>query len=413
MHDNMTPERVHFGRKSFEEYLSYADKAQMNEITRLSAELQDIRVLHINATAYGGGVAEVLSSLLPLFNDLGIETEWRVLSAGKDFFEVTKTVHNALQGKPRDLTEEMKETYLTYNLENARNLARMYDFVVIHDPQPLGMIKHLKERFPATKFIWRCHIDLSNPNKDFLDFLRPFLEKADRIIFSREHYSESLPNAEYVVIHPSIDPLSNKNRPLKPEELEELREKYETDIDWEEPLVTQVSRYDPWKDPVGVTEAFKIAKKQLSHLQLVLIGSMADDDPEAMEVYDEVKQIAKTDEDIHVYKDLTDKEVNAFQQLSDVVIQKSIREGFGLTVSEALWKGTPVIGGNVGGIPLQIREKDLLVESPEECAEKIVHLFKNSKRITNGDERIEYIRENFLVIRHLLDYLRLFKELRD
>lgn len=352
MQDNRTPEQVTLEEKSLKDYHPHANKAQINEIKRLSEGLQDIRVLHINATAYGGGVPEMLSSLLPLFNDLGIETEWRVLSAGEDFFEITKTMHNALQGKEQELTEEMKETYLTYNRKNAMNLEGEYDFVVIHDPQPLGMIKYLKEKFPTTKFIWRCHIDLSKPNPDFLEFLRPFITEADRIIFSREQYSNALPNANCIIVPPSIDPLSNKNKDLRTEELDELLERYQQEIDFKKPVVTQVSRYDPWKDPIGVIEAFKKAKENLPDLQLVLIRSMVDDDPEAKEVYETVLQNAENEEDIHVYRDLTDKEVNAFQRASDIVIQKSIKGGFGLTVSEALWKGTPVIGGNVGGIPL-------------------------------------------------------------
>lgn len=408
----MTLDKVEVDKKTLDQYRSQTDKNHIKEIEELGKELEGLKILHLNATAYGGGVAEMLYSLVPLMNDLGIDAEWRVMKGNDEFFDITKSFHNALQGENIELSDDTKRKYLETNKENAERMEGDYDIVILHDPQPLGMIKYLKEKFPDTKFVWRCHIDLTNSNKAHGEFTRKFIGMNDAAIFSREEYNNGFFNGGSKIIHPSIDPLSEKNRDLDAEELGKVMDKFE-DINFEYPLITQVSRFDPWKDPMGVIESYKKAKKDIPNLQLVLIGSLAEDDPEGVEIYEEVSEVAKNDQDIHVLKDLTDLEVNAFQRLSDIVLQKSKREGFGLTVSEALWKGTPVIGGKAGGIPLQIKDDDLLVEDTEKCAESIVKLFKDGRKIEDGSEFTEHVKKNFLITRHLLDYLKLFKDIKD
>lgn len=410
----MNLKQVETGNKTLDQYSSHISPHHLSQIKQLSQDLEGMKVLHINATHDGGGVAEMLYSLVPLMNDIGIKADWKILEGKEEFFDVTKTFHNGLQGEDTELTEEMKKTYLKYNQANAESLEENYDVVVLHDPQPLAMIEHLKKKYPDTKFVWRCHIDLTDSNKKYKQFVKPYVKQHDAAIFSREEYNNGFFNGGSKIIHPSIDPLSDKNRDLDQKELEDIMKEHSQKLDLNRPIVTQVSRFDPWKDPLGVIKSYKKAKKKIPELQLVLIGSLASDDPEGVEIYENVKEISEDDPDIHVLKDLTDEEVNAFQRKSDVVLQKSIREGFGLTVSEALWKGTPVIGGDAGGIPLQVKDEDLLVNSCEECARKIVDLFKNKReKMEDGSENTEHVRENFLITRHLLDYLKLFKDLKE
>lgn len=409
----MKLKQVDVDDKTLDQYAPHTSDKHLHEIKDLSQDLEGLKVLHINATSYGGGVAEMLRSLVPLMKDIGIKADWRIMNGKEEFFDVTKSLHNGLQGASYNLTEEMKKTYLEHTERNAEALDEEYDVIVLHDPQPLGMVELLKEKYPDTKFVWRCHIDLTDSNEEYSNFLKPYMRKNHAAIFSREKYNNGFFNGGSKIIHPSIDPLSEKNRELEREELEEITEKHDEKIDFERPIITQVSRFDPWKDPLGVISSYKKAKKQIPNLQLVLIGSLAEDDPEGVKVYEDVSRIAEDDPDIHILKDLSDKEVNAFQRISDIVLQKSRREGFGLTVSEALWKGTPVIGGNAGGIPLQVRDENLLVDSCEECAQKIVDLFQDKERLEDGSANTEHIRDNFLITRHLLDYLKLFKDLKE
>ena len=409
----MKLKKVESKSKTIDQYRSHMSEKHLEEIQNLSKELQDMKVLHLNATSYGGGVAEMLYSLVPLMNDVGIDTDWRVMNADDEFFDITKSFHNALQGENVELTEDIKQKYLETNKKNAEGLDENYDVVVLHDPQPLGMVKFLREKYPDTKFVWRCHIDLTDSNEDHQEFTKEYIRMNDAAIFSREQYNNGFFNGGSKIIHPSIDPLSEKNRDLDVDEIGDIMEKFGDEVDFEKPIVTQVSRFDPWKDPLGVITSYKKAKKEIPDLQLILIGSLADDDPEGVEVYENVCEVAKDDPDIHVLKGLSDLEVNAFQRISDVVLQKSKREGFGLTVSEALWKGTPVIGGKAGGIPLQVKDEELLVENCEECARNIVKLFREKDKIEDGSEFTNHVRENFLVTRHLLDYLKLFKDLKE
>lgn len=402
--------QVDTGKKALADYKSVVGSDKVKEIKDKAEEIGHLKTLHINATAYGGGPAGMLHSLIPLANDVGVNSDWQVLSADDGFFDVTKTFHNCLQGDKCELTPEMKRTYLDCNQRNALALEGDYDLVVLHDPQPLAMIKHLRQKLPEAKFVWRCHIDLTDSNHSYESFLRPYMEKNDAAIFSSEAYRNGIFKHRAQIIHPAIDPLSDKNRRLTREEQESLIRDC-NGIDLDRPFVTQISRFDPWKDPLGVVEAYQKAKKKISNLQLVLAGSLADDDPEGVEIYNEVARVAEDDSDLHVLKDLTDKEVNALQSRSDVILQKSLREGFGLTVSEALWKGSPVIGSDVGGIPLQIKNQNCLVSSVDQCAGKLVDLINKPDRKQDRERRRRHVRENFLVTRHLEDYLDLFGDL--
>jgi trehalose synthase len=312
------------------------------------------------------------------------------------------------------LTERMKKIYLQRNERNARLLELDYDYVVIHDPQPLAVIRYYHER--TGKWIWRCHIDLSKPNKDFLDFLAPFIGLYDASIFTLKRYvKENLRINKLAIIPPSIDPLSDKNKPLSEHQIRSVLDRF--DVDPEKPIITQVARFDPWKDPLGIVETYRIIKKKIPQVQLLLIASMAPDDPEGWVYYEKTARRAGEDYDIHLLTDLIgvhDLEVNALQRASDVVLQKSIREGFGLSVTEALWKGVPVVGGNVGGIPLQIKDgvSGFLVNTVEEAAEKTLYLLKHPQRArAMGLKGREHVLRNFLITRHLKDYLELFVQL--
>ncbi|MBI4506151.1 MAG: glycosyltransferase [Chloroflexi bacterium] len=405
---------VDVGRRRTAGYEAPVGAAALEELGRLAAPLRDARVLHLNATPYGGGVAELLRSLVPLLCDLGLRAEWRIISGGPAFFEVTKRIHNALQGAALTLSASERETYLAQSAHNARLFDGDYDVVVVHDPQPAALLQlHGKG---SAHWIWRCHIDTSEPNAAVWEFLRPFLTDYDAAVFTMpEFVPPAFPIARLAIVPPAIDPLSPKNLPLADALVHDLLSWIGIDPDY--PLVTQVSRFDPWKDQPGVIAAYRIARQEVPRLQLALVGSMALDDPEGWEVYRQIREAAADDPLIHVFTNLTgvgNVEVNAFQRLSRVVIQKSIREGFGLTVSEALWKGTPVVAGRAGGIPLQMPEGTggYLVASVEECAERLAGLLRAPEQARElGQRGREHVRQHFLLPRLLADELRLIAAL--
>lgn len=409
-------QNVDVNAKSLEDYRPIVGDEQLAEIHDLAEGLQDARVAHVNATAFGGGVAEVLTTLVPLMRDVGLDAHWYVIVGEEPFFNVTKAFHNGLQGMAGEFTDEMKEIYLRNNEVNAGLMEDQFDFIVIHDPQPLAM-RHFCGRMYEEKWIWRSHIDTSTPNLGYLDFIAPYTSLYDAAIFTMDQYvGKALDLPKVMIIHPSIDPLTEKNRPMSHVEGESLF--LQQGVDPERPVMCQVSRYDPWKDPLGVIDAYRLVKKRMPDLQLVLMGTMASDDPEGWEYYRRTVEHSAEDPDVHLlqFQRPNDLEVNAFQTFSDVVVQKSTREGFGLVVTEALWKGQAVVGGNVGGIPLQIidGETGFLVNNYETCAQRVLYLLENSDRAQEMGERArEHVRRHFLTTRHLADYLRLFNELSE
>lgn len=384
------------------------------QLRELAEPLRGARVLHLNTTAYGGGVAEILRSEIPLLRDLCIVADWKLITGDEPFFSVTKAIHNGLQGAPTGLTGAQQETYLTYSARNAQLLEEEYDLIVAHDPQPLALLQ-LRGK-GAAKWIWRCHIDTAEPNPRVWGFLRLYLEGYDAAVFTLGNFAPpDVPVDRVEIIPPAIDPESPKNIDLNPRTAERVLQWIGVDVD--RPLVTQVSRFDPWKDPMGVIGAYRIVRDEVPDLQLALVGSMALDDPEGWEIYRGIQEAARSDPHIHLFTNLTgvgNVEVNAFQRFSDVVIQKSIREGFGLVVSEALWKNTPVVAGRAGGIPLQMQNGagGFLVDSVEECASKTLRLLKDPEE---GAELAkmgrELVRERFLLTRLIADELRLYGSL--
>jgi trehalose synthase len=342
----------------------------MDEIRALAEPLAGRRVLHLSATAFGGGVAEINYTLVPLMQDAGLEVEWRIIRGADDFFNVTKTIHNALQGNPQGLSESHQEIFRRYQEMNARDLTDDYDFIIVHDPQPVGLIDHFPDS--RAQWIWRGHIDFSTPNQEVLEFLLPSIARYDATIFHLPEYAPRTPGLPSAYIWPpAIDPLAPKNMALSPEDAAYIVDQFGIDV--ERPLLTQVSRFDPWKDPLGVIDAYRLVKEEVPEVQLALVGSMAHDDPEGWEYYNATVEYAAGDPDIYILSNLNNVgsvEVNAFQVHSRVVIQKSIREGFGLTVSEALWKARPTVAGRVGGIVVQIADGETgrLVDSAGQCA---------------------------------------------
>lgn len=409
-------ETVDIGTQHIQDYEDSAGTDAIAQLRTLASPLRGARILHLNATSYGGGVAEILRSEVPLLRDLGIEADWKVITGDETFFSVTKNIHNGLQGAARELTPTERETYITYSTRNARLLEEQYDLIVVHDPQPLALLHfHGKD---AAKWIWRCHIDTSEPNPQVWGFLRPYLSDYNAAVFSLESFvPPDFPIERVEVIPPAIDPESPKNIELKPRTAQRLLQWIGVEVDVK-PLITQVSRFDPWKDPLGVMAAYRLVRDEVPGLQLALVGSMALDDPEGWEIYRKIQEAAKNDLDIHVFTNLTgvsNVEVNAFQRFSDVVIQKSLREGFGLVVSEALWKGTPVVAGRAGGIPLQLEEDGaggFLVDSVEECAERTLWLLRHpDEGRTLGAKGRETVRKKFLLMRLIADELRLYNAL--
>ena len=402
---------VDVGKRSVADYQRTSGPDAVERLVSLAEPLRGARVLHLNATPYGGGVAEILRSEVPLLRDLGLAADWKIITGDKDFFRVTKTMHNALQGAPRSLTEHERETYLTYSLRNAHLLEEEYDLVVAHDPQPLA-VPHFHGR-GGTRWVWRCHIDTSEPNAALWPFLTPFLESYDAAVFTMEDFvPERIPVGRVEIIPPAIDPESPKNLGLPDGVAERILNWLGVEVD--KPLVTQVSRFDPWKDQPGVIEAFRLVRGEMPDLRLALVGSMALDDPEGWEVYRQIQDLIGDDPEIDVFTNLTgvsNVEVNAFQRFSDVCVQKSTREGFGLVVSETLWKGTPMVAGRAGGIPLQMRDgvEGFLVSSVEECAGKILQLLRNPEEgAALGAAGRELVRGDYLLTRLISDELALY-----
>lgn len=405
---------INVGHKSLSDYATLVGPTLMGELRSLSEPLRGRRVLHLSATAFGGGVAEINYTLVPLMRDAGLEVEWRVIGGQEEFFQVTKAIHNALQGSPEGLTAAQVETYRLYNRRNAAALEGEYDFVIVHDPQPAALIEHA--RAAGRHWIWRCHIDLSTPNPAVVEVLAPWLRAYDAAVFHRPEYVpgvDGLPTA--YVWPPAIDPLAPKNMALSPEDARYIVDQFGIDVD--RPLLTQVSRFDPWKDPLGVIDAYRLVRAEHPETQLALVGSMAHDDPEGWEFYNQTVAYADEDPDVFILSNLNNVgsvEVNAFQVVSAAVIQKSIREGFGLTVAEALWKGRPVVAGRVGGILSQIRdgETGFLVDSARGCAEACLAVLADP-----GHARAmalagkEDVRHRFLMPRLLRDWLALFNRL--
>lgn len=404
--------------KSLESYRPVIGDPATDEILALAKQLKGARVLHVNATAFGGGVAEILSTLIPLMNDIGLNTDWQVIKGADEFFNVTKAMHNSLQGMYYDWTPAMRETWLNYNKLNADLFDESYDYVVIHDPQPAAIPTFLEERTGKRdgKWVWRCHIDLTDAQVQVWDMLRPHVEKYDGAIFTLPDYvKDDLKHPQIFSVPPAIDPLSPKNSELPLETVNAILERY--GVDPERPMITQISRFDPWKDPLGVIDVYRAIKREFPELQLVMIASMASDDPEGWDWYERTVRRAGEDFDIHILSNLNgvgNIEVNAFQHAARVVIQKSLREGFGLVVSEALWKGRPVVAGNVGGIPLQIvnGKTGFLVNTIEECIERVLYLLQHREEAERmGAAGVEYVRDNFLTTRYLRDYLSIFCQL--
>jgi trehalose synthase len=414
-------DRVPLLEKHLDDYAGVVGDDVIEQVRALAKPLEGARVLHLNATAYGGGVAELLATHVPLLRSVGIDADWQVLHGSDEFFAVTKAVHNGLQGADIEWTPRMQRTYLEKVLDNALLLEGHYDYVVAHDPQPAAMLSFLRERLGGqmqdTTWIWRCHIDLTAANPRVWEFFRPFVELHDASVWTMpEFVPGSLEMAHVLYAPPCIDPLSVKNLDLAMPFCQELTRQYGVDVN--RPIVCQVSRFDPWKDPVGVIKAFRIVRERVPDAQLVLAGSMATDDPEGFRVWDETEAARAGDRDIYLLSNLHQVgsvQINAFQRVANVVLQKSLREGFGLTVSEALWKGRPVIGGRAGGIKLQIRDgyDGHLVDSIEECAQRTIDLLADPVGADAlGAQGREHVRENFLSTRELEDWLSLFGALR-
>ena len=400
---------------SLDRYQNVVGESVIRQLRELAAQLQGARVAHINATSYGGGVSELLRSLIPLYRALGIDASWSVIPGEQKFFEVTKGFHNALQGAPFDLTDEVKDIYLSQNREISELLDREYDYVFIHDPQPAA-VRALHGHNNA-KWVWRCHIDTSSPNPEVCAFLLPFILEHDALVFTMDQFvpQEMRSQGHLVIIPPGIDPLSPKNMTL-PTDISSRIVAW-TGVDLDRTLITQVSRFDPWKDPMGVIQVYRTVREEIPDMQLALLGQMALDDPQGWDMYHQIVAEVGTDPDIHVLTNfigIGNLEVNAFQSHSNVVLQKSIREGFGLVVSEALWKDTAVVAGRAGGIPLQMPEGvgGYLIDSNEECAQRIVQLVKDPREAQElGVRGREHVRNNFLITRLLADELKLLNSL--
>lgn len=398
----MAPYRV----TQIEDYEPLVGAEVIERIRAKAAKLKGLRVANFNSTYYGGGVAEIISSLTLLMNSLELRTEWRVIQGTSDFFSITKKMHNALQGGKIDLSRIKKEIFEQVIYENSLRNFLDHDFVIVHDPQPLPLIEHYEKKWP---WLWRCHLDLSRPDAQTWKYLRRWIDNYDMAILSCKEFAQEMTPRQRIMM-PAINPFTIKNRPLSDREIDERLAHYDIPVDL--PLIVQVSRFDPWKDPKGVVDAFKLTRKQID-ARLVLLGNFATDDPEGEEIFrslcacrDDRVQILTSGDDTAL--------VNALQTRAAVVLQKSLREGFGLTVAEAMWKSTPVIGGNVGGIRYQIEDgvNGFLVSSIEETAQRMVELINDEKlRNEMGSKARETVRKNFLLTRYLEQYLDLFGEL--
>ncbi|MFC2044812.1 glycosyltransferase [Chloroflexota bacterium] len=385
-----------------EDYEKIAGTQTIERIKEKAKPLYGLHVTNINSTYYGGGVSQLLSSMTLLMDSIGIETGWRIVQGPPDFFSLTKKMHNALQSGEINLTERKKELFEEVIYENSIRNHLDHDIVIVHDPQPLPMINYYRKKIP---WIWRCHIDLSNPHQELWNYLTPFVENYDAVILSIRDYKQELATPQLFFM-PALDPFSIVNREMNENEIDERLSHYNIPTDL--PLVVQISRFDRWKDPEGVIKAFKLARKEVD-CTLVLVGNVASDDPEGEDVY---KSLLDSREKRIVILSIQDGAlVNALQRRATAVLQKSIKEGFGLTVTEAMWKGTPVIGGNVGGIRFQIKDGDngFLVNSSEEAAERIIQIMQDtSLQEKMGQKAKESVTKHFLMTRLLEQYLDLF-----
>lgn len=396
------------GLVELSDYQDYLGDDAIGRIQQKAEPLRGKSVVHVNSTYYGGGVAELMTSLSLLMNDVGLDCDWRIIRGNPDFFDTTKGIHNALQGGSHTWTDLEKQVYEGVNYENSLRMNLDEDFVVIHDPQPLPLMEFHGRR--DNPWFWRCHIDLTEPHLETWNYLKPFVEGYDASICSLEQYKQDLSIPQYLFT-PSIDPFKLKNRHLPRQAVDETLADY--DIPTDKPIVTQISRFDRWKDPIGVIEAYQQIRREVD-CTLVLLGNIATDDPEGEEVYREV--LEQADEGVHVISQHDEALVNALQTRSAVVFQKSLREGFGLTVTEAMWKGTPVVGGAVGGIRRQIEdgENGYLVSSVDEAADRAIEILGNDQlREEMGERAHRTVRENFLMPHLLERYLDLFNSVES
>ncbi|GBE01531.1 trehalose synthase [bacterium BMS3Abin08] len=386
----------------------------IDELLELAADLRNVRICHINATPFGGGVAELLSREIPILKALKVQADWRIIHGDQEFFSITKSFHNAIQGQEFNLTDSTKDIYLQQNRRSAELLTSDYDVFIVHDPQPAAL--RYFNKYKEGKWVWRCHIDSSDPNMELWNFVRPFIESYDAVVFTLKEFVPTDLNVkltEYIL--PAIDPFSSKNMEL-PEDVYRSAVA-NSGVDMRRPLILQVSRFDPWKDPLGVIKAYQLVKQERPDVQLAMVGSLAGDDPEGYEILSRVNEESAKDPDIYVFTNLEgigNMEVNAFQRSANVVIQKSIREGFGLVVSEALWKRTPVVAGNVGGIRTQIPDdmQGFLVNNVEDCADALLRLLNDDAlRKEFGEKGREKVQKHFLYPRMIRDDLRLVKKL--
>ena len=413
------PTTVPVTPKSLASYKPFAGEEAIQRIRNLAAPFAGAKVLHLNATSFGGGVAEILSSLIPLLRDLGIEADWQVIEADSEFFNVSKSMHNAMQGMDIPWDNTMADIWRQINKSNADCMEGEYDFVVVHDPQPAGLLHYIRARDPnalGAKWIWRCHLDTTASSPEVWNFLREFVEEYDAMIFTMEEYVKGpVIGPDLVIIPPAIDPTSSKNSEIAPEVVREVLERY--DIDPSRPIIAQISRFDPWKDPLGVIDVYRMLKITRPELQLIMVASMANDDPEAWLIYEQILRKAGEDLDIHILTNLNgvgNLEVNSFQKAADVLMQKSIREGFGLVVAEGLWKSKAFVGSPAGGIPMQLADGHAgrVAKSTEDFARHINELLDDaSKRDALGRKGHEHVRERFLTTRLLEDHLRLMSHL--
>jgi len=388
-----------------DDYREVAGPGVIEELRCLASRVSGRTMQHINSTPVGGGVAEILTRLVPLLRELGVDASWDVIKGDHAFFSVTKAFHNALHGKPEEITSAMYEIYRATTEMNLSDFKFTGDTIFVHDPQPAGLIARKREI--GRRWVWRCHIDVSAPQPDVWEFLRPVIEQYDAAVFSMPDFAQRLPMPQFRIA-PSIDPLSDKNKPLDGGCVTKVLEKYQIDPD--RPILTQISRFDRFKDPLGVIAAYRLVKKRHRRCQLVLAGGGAPDDPEGEQVLRDVQQAAADDPDIHVLllPPFSDLEINALARGSTVMMQKSIREGFGLTVSEALWKKKAVVGGAAGGIKLQIIDgiTGFLVHSAEGAANRVAQLLSDRRlRDKMGENGFQHVRQNFLVTRHIRDYI--------
>ncbi|MFA6320938.1 MAG: glycosyltransferase [Candidatus Omnitrophota bacterium] len=389
------------------EYIPVVGQPVIDDLRLLGEKLTGKVIQNINSTSVGGGVAEILNRMLPLLKELGVDARWDLVKGGSQFFEVTKKFHNALHGRREDVSRRDFEVFMETSRENIEELNTYGDIVFVHDPQPIALVTKKKDN----KWIWRCHVDVSNPNRRVWRFLKGFISQYDASVFSAPSFAQDIPIRQFL-ISPSIDPLSDKNKELPQETIDSVLNKY--GISKDKPIITQISRFDALKDPVGVIKAYKKVKQRID-CRLILAGGTAADDPEGVRVLEETREAAAGDADIHILLlPQNDIEVNALQRASTVIMQKSIKEGFGLTVSEALWKAKPVVASNVGGISLQVKHKysGLLCHSIDGAAFELKQLLNNpqyGKKL--GENGKEHVRNNFLITRHLRDYMLLFLSL--